>query len=232
MPMKTMAALTLVCALVACPAFAQKSSTGHSEQGRRGPEVQREAPARREADTRRDAPVAREAQAQPEARRAPETPAGTINRITLEQMQRILQGRGYRAEPVPDNPQPRLLTGMSGKTATVTLYSCDQGTCRSAQFRALFRPVDRVDMAFVNAWNREKRYVKAYLTPANELMLEMDVDLEGGVTIAHVSESFRTFEALLAMVDNFRPAEQQPSRTPPAQPNSPGQPGATPERRT
>ncbi len=50
----------------------------------------------------------------------------------------------------------------------------------------------------VNEWNRSMTFSKAYLDNDGDPVLEMDVDLEGGVTLARIKDSIRTFNTSLA----------------------------------
>lgn len=44
----------------------------------------------------------------------------------------------------------------------------------------------------VNAWNRSKRYSRAYLDEEGDPHLELDLDLEGGLTEARIADFIRT----------------------------------------
>lgn len=50
----------------------------------------------------------------------------------------------------------------------------------------------------VNEWNRTKLFTRAYLDNDGDPVLEMDVDLDGGVTIARIKDSIRTYNVSLA----------------------------------
>lgn len=45
----------------------------------------------------------------------------------------------------------------------------------------------------VNDWNRTKKFTKSYLDNDGDPVLEMDLDLDGGVTIAKIKDSILTF---------------------------------------
>ena len=48
----------------------------------------------------------------------------------------------------------------------------------------------------VNDWNATKLFGRSYLDRDGDPVLEMDVDLDGGVTIARIRDSIRTFAQL------------------------------------
>ncbi len=84
-------------------------------------------------------------------------------RISPRQMAAVLRERGNPAEITTDNNRTRLTTEISGLRTSVHFYSCNDGGCQSIQYRTLFRRNERFTLAFVNAWNYEKRFAKAYL---------------------------------------------------------------------
>ncbi|PTM57031.1 YbjN domain-containing protein [Phreatobacter oligotrophus] len=146
-----------------------------------------------------------EAQAQKRNPREQETL--TIGRISPRQMAAVLRERGNPAEITTDNNRTRLTTEISGLRTSVHFYSCNDGGCQSIQYRTLFRRNERFTLAFVNAWNYEKRFAKAYLDRDGDLVLEWDVDLDGGVSVAYVAETVSTFQAMLNTFGRFTPAD-------------------------
>ncbi len=132
----------------------------------------------------------------------------TLDRITPNQMANLLRNRGNRAEVVTENNRTRLRTQIGNRRVTIYFYACNDGGCQSIQYRALFEKSERFTLAFVNAWNYEKRFAKAYLDADQDLVLEWDVDLDGGVTVGFVSESVATFQTMLTAFDRFTPRDQ------------------------
>lgn len=53
------------------------------------------------------------------------------------------------------------------------------------------------DLETVNEWNRDKLYCRAFIDSAGDPVIEMDLDLEGGVTVARVEDFIRTSAMLL-----------------------------------
>jgi hypothetical protein len=51
----------------------------------------------------------------------------------------------------------------------------------------------KATLRLVNAWNQKKRFTKAYLDDDGDPVLEMDLDLEGGVAEDRVRDSIKTF---------------------------------------
>lgn len=135
----------------------------------------------------------------------------TLGRIMPRQMAAILRERGNSAEITTENNRTRITTEIVGLRTSVHFYSCNDDGCQSIQYRTLFRRNERFTLAFVNAWNFEKRFAKAYLDRDGDLVLEWDVDLDGGVTVAYVAETISTFQAMLNTFNRFTPADSSPS---------------------
>ncbi|MBL8571593.1 MAG: YbjN domain-containing protein [Phreatobacter sp.] len=132
----------------------------------------------------------------------------TLDRITPNQMAGLLRNRGHRAEIVSENNRTRLRTQIGNRRVTVFFYACNDTGCQSIQYRALFERNDRFTHAFVNAWNYEKRFAKTYIDSDGDLVLEWDVDFDGGVTVGFISESVQTFQTMLTAFDRFTPRDQ------------------------
>ncbi|MDP3545109.1 MAG: YbjN domain-containing protein [Phreatobacter sp.] len=132
----------------------------------------------------------------------------TIARIFPGQMAALLRDRGNPAEVVTENNRTRIRTEIGNRRSSIYFYACNDDGCQSIQYRTLFQRHERFTLAFVNAWNFEKRFAKAYLDRDGDLVLEWDVDLDGGVSVAFVAESIATFQTMLANFDRFTPRDQ------------------------
>jgi hypothetical protein len=148
------------------------------------------------------------ADAQKRGQRQEQSAGETVSRITPQQMASVLRNRGNRAEIVTENDRTRIRTQIGNRRVTVFFYACNGEGCQSIQYRALFEKNERFTLAFVNAWNYEKRFAKAYLDSDNDLVLEWDVDFDGGVTVGFISESVQTFQTMLNAFDRFTPRTQ------------------------
>lgn len=151
----------------------------------------------------------------------------TLGRIQPRQMAAVLRERGNPAEIRTENNRTRLSTEIAGLRTSVHFYACNDAGCQSIQYRTLFRRNERFTLAFVNAWNYEKRFAKAYLDRDGDLVLEWDVDLDGGVTVAYIAETVSTFQAMLNTFNRFTPADggAAPDTGNAGRSLTPGQPG-------
>jgi hypothetical protein len=85
-------------------------------------------------------------------------------------------------------------------------YSCENSVCRSLQFIVNFGPQQSIDLDWINAWNREKRFAKVTRNKRNAVSLEMDIHFYGGTTAAFIEESAKLFAELLKQVLEFKPS--------------------------
>ncbi|MDP2803909.1 MAG: YbjN domain-containing protein [Phreatobacter sp.] len=137
--------------------------------------------------------------------------ATTLARIQPDQMAAVLRDRGNPAEVIRENNRTRVRTEVGNRRTSVHFYACTDEGCQSIQYRTVFRRHERFTLAFVNAWNLEKRFAKAYLDSDGDLILEWDVDFDGGVTVGFVSESVATFQTMLTAFDRFTPRNDAPA---------------------
>ena len=77
-----------------------------------------------------------------------------------------------------DYGDPLLSIRYYDTSFSVYFYGCDNGAdCRSVQFTSGYRTNGSVSEAGMNSWNREKRYVRAYVSDRGGAQLEYDVYL-------------------------------------------------------
>ncbi|WP_447725414.1 YbjN domain-containing protein [Sphingomonas koreensis] len=108
--------------------------------------------------------------------------AQTINVRDPELVAELLRKEGYQAkvDPKKEGEDPVITSAASGSTFGLYFYNCDKGkNCQSVQFYAGFEK-PKMDLARANAWNRDKRFGRAYLDKDGDAALEMDVNIEPG----------------------------------------------------
>jgi len=108
-----------------------------------------------------------------------------LSMITKEQLLKVMQEGGYS---VVLNERKNLSWQIDGKRAVI--FVNDGG--KSLQFYAGFTGI--VDLQVLNEWNKSKRYSRSYLDSAGDPSLELDLDLDGGVTVARIYDFLKTCE--------------------------------------
>ena len=108
--------------------------------------------------------------------------AQILNVRDPELVAELLRKEGYQAkvDPKKEGEDPVITSAASGSTFGVYFYNCEKGkNCQSIQFYAGFQK-PKMDLARVNAWNRDKRFGRAYLDTDGDAAIEMDVNIEPG----------------------------------------------------
>ncbi len=91
-----------------------------------------------------------------------------------------------------------ILSSAAGFNFSIYLYGgCEQDRVTNLQFSSAFG--DKVSVEQVNKWNREKRFLKAYMDAEGELCVEWDV-VVSFVTPAAIRECLGWWETVLAEV--------------------------------
>lgn len=128
-----------------------------------------------------------------------------IKNITPAQVADQLKTLGYRAEIVEGQAtRPFVRTGAGGHTVLILFYDCSGDSCGSIQFFVGYRKTPKFTLAFVDRWNSERRYGKAYLNKTSgDLRFEYDIDLRGGVSAGSISQGLLLYEGMLARLDDF-----------------------------
>jgi hypothetical protein len=113
--------------------------------------------------------------------------------------------RGYGAATLgTDNVGDPQITGRIGGNAyTIFFYGCTEGRdCTNLQFSSGWIS-DDVNLAMINRWNREHRFSRAYLDDEDDPIIEMDVNLEFGVSRRNFDDTFGVWSAILSSFASY-----------------------------
>ena len=129
---------------------------------------------------------------------AADLPAGGA---TSAEVGALFRDLGDPVETATDKAgNPLIHTAMGGSKVDIYFYNCTTtaGTarCNSIQFAAGF-VISAVSLSTINAWNRDKRYGRAYLSSDGYPFMEVDVDISAGATTAQIRAYARHVETLL-----------------------------------
>jgi len=121
--------------------------------------------------------------------------------ITRKEMAEILQAKGLGAKIENDNLGNAIVsTAADGVDFDVYFFGCDKKTarCDAIQFAAGWTMIKPPKAAMLNAWNRDKRYVRAYLTKDNKALYgEMDLTVAPGGSTEQIGDYLRLWRLLL-----------------------------------
>ncbi|HEX8165694.1 MAG TPA: YbjN domain-containing protein [Beijerinckiaceae bacterium] len=116
--------------------------------------------------------------------------------VTPDEMAKILQDIGYRAEILKNNEgKRRIRTRIGGWNVTLNFYSCDdKENCKSIGVRSFFENEKKRSAQWANEWNREKRFTKVYIDKDNDVNIEYDFLFRDGVTKGNIRAYFDVYE--------------------------------------
>lgn len=118
---------------------------------------------------------------QPQAVATNQTNQSTVITTTsTEHMERLLNSQGYSFSVDEDGD----LVWMHEGYKSIVLISRDKN---NLMFKAVFTDGGG-NLETVNDWNQNVRYSRSYMSDEGDTILELDLDLDGGVTEQHVVE--------------------------------------------
>lgn len=123
--------------------------------------------------------------------------------LTAKETADWLKGRGFPVQVLADPTRYGNLMVRStadGINFQIFFYGCnnDQGPkrrCESIQYSTGWTKSEWVTAERVNAWVREKRYLRAYLGPNGGVWVELDFDVSPGVSYDALNKSLERWRA-------------------------------------
>jgi hypothetical protein len=114
---------------------------------------------------------------------APSSAQTLIDATSPEAILDVVRGYGGGTLEKAGDGDPMIRGRINGDAYVLYFYGCKEGAeCRSVQFSAAWENPGQVGLAEVNDWNARKRFSKVFLDDENDPVLEMDVNLDFGVT--------------------------------------------------
>jgi hypothetical protein len=124
-----------------------------------------------------------------------------IDATDIDGILEIARGYGNARKTTDSEGDPEITGKLGGISYSVYFYGCvDHEDCTSIQFYAGWDSTD-VTVDDINAWNQENRFARAYIDSDNNPVVEMDVNLDYGVTTDNLDDSFDLWRILS---DDFR----------------------------
>lgn len=109
----------------------------------------------------------------------------------------LARKRGDARLSADDHGDPLVEAIVGGRPYDITFYECtDNVDCRSVMLRAAFRARGQTGGEMAD-WNRTERFGKAYLDAQGNPVIEMNVNMAGGVTLANLEDTLTRWQTTL-----------------------------------
>lgn len=125
--------------------------------------------------------------------------------VTVEEFRQWLEGNGYKAQiEVEKDGAKHVNSASDGLKFSVYFYDCKKDRCASIEYYVGFdKSDDTPSLEKINTWNREKRFLKAYLNDKGDAGFEYDDSVSPGGTWESIEDSFNVFLSFLPEVKKF-----------------------------
>lgn len=101
------------------------------------------------------------------------------------------------ADPDSDG-RPVLVGDIDGVLYSIVLFGCDAPEgCASVQFYASFITDENSRLEFVNDWNRETRWVTAFLENDGDVVIAMTANIRHGITRQNFMDTLDVWSTLM-----------------------------------
>lgn len=105
-----------------------------------------------------------------------------VDGSNVDEILNIAKGYGSATLESQSSGDPKISGRIDGVPYELYFMNCtDNANCEDVNFYSGFLDV-KPDLETINAWNRDKRFGKAYLDSDLDAVIEWDVNLEYGVT--------------------------------------------------
>ena len=124
--------------------------------------------------------------------------------MTIDEIAKWLQSAGYKAEIQTANGEKNIYSSANGQNFHIYQYDCNKTTrCGSFQFSVGFDTKGSFNPEKLNDWNKDNRWVRAYVDKVNDPWLEFDIDLTPGGTYELLNDEFAVWRMSLDHFHKF-----------------------------
>jgi hypothetical protein len=128
---------------------------------------------------------------------APAAAQDIIDGASIDEILNIAKGYGSANLGTQSNGDPKIEGRIDGIPYQLYFMNCsDNANCEDVNFYSGFLD-NKPDLETINAWNRDKRFGKAYLDSDLDAVIEWDVNLEYGLTRENMDAAFSLWWLLL-----------------------------------
>ena len=124
--------------------------------------------------------------------------------VTIQDVRTFLLNKGFKAEIKSGSTGQYIDSASGGVNFSVYMYDCHTGNrCASVQFSAGFDLNQGMTAGKINEWNRDKRYLKAYVDSEGDPYVQFDVNTSPGRTWTGFNDDFGVWVDILASFTQF-----------------------------
>jgi hypothetical protein len=125
-------------------------------------------------------------------------PEKVYTTVSADELFGVLEELGFRPTRAEGSTgRPILKFRIEGFLNEVFFFDPKEGRYQSYQFSVAFSLKQKPSQATMNEWNQKRRFGRCYLDADQDPNMEMDVDLDGGVTQEYLRRSVLTWSTLL-----------------------------------
>ncbi len=120
-----------------------------------------------------------------------------IDGSNIDDVLNIAKGFGSATLELNDEGNPAIRGRIEGNAYYLAFQNCSSATaCEDFFLQGYFiKPV--VDYELVNKWNYKQRWAKVYFDSDLDAVLEMDYNLNGGVSVKNLDQTFSIWSQML-----------------------------------
>ena len=120
-----------------------------------------------------------------------------VDGSTIDEILNLAKGYGSATLGSQSNGDPKISGRIDGIPYQLYFMNCtDNANCEDVNFYSGFLD-NKPDLETINAWNRDKRFGKAYLDSDLDAVIEWDVNLEYGLTSENMDAAFSLWWLIL-----------------------------------
>jgi len=121
----------------------------------------------------------------------------------VDEIAGIATGYGTAQLLTDDDGAPRISGAIKGVPYQIFFMNCTEGKdCEDLNFYAGFSDI-KPTLEAINSWNRDKRFGRAYLDSDLDAVIELDVNLQYGVSRDNLDAAFGVWSLLLGQFTDY-----------------------------
>lgn len=129
-----------------------------------------------------------------------------VDATTPEAIVDAIENQGYIAKLTKDSGgDPLIRASGDGTNWAVYFYGCqdDNTGCTAIQFHVSYGLDKGLSLKAMNEWNRDHRFGRMYLDDENDPHIEMDVNMDFGVSRDNLEDTVDYWRLVVSTVETF-----------------------------